>query len=68
MKEHLGTFILFASLFNFAVNLSSPLLTFYMLNNLKFNFMTLTLVFSCEYVARVISITFWGKWLTNPAV
>jgi len=61
MKEHLGTFILFASLFNFAVNLSSPLLTFYMLNNLKFNFMTLTLVFSCEYVARVISITFWGK-------
>src|SRR5271157_3165348 len=25
MKEHLGTFILFASLFNFAVNLSGPL-------------------------------------------
>ena len=60
-KEHLGTFILFVSLFNFAVNLSSPLLAVYMISNLKFTYMTYTLVISCEYVARVISLTFWGK-------
>ena len=60
-KEHLGTFILFASLFNFAVNLSSPLGAVYMMNNLKFSYMTLTVVISCEYVARVISLNFWGK-------
>lgn len=61
MKEHLGTFILFQSLFNFAVNLSGPLLAVYMLKNLKFSFMTYTLVFSCVYVGRAISMTFWGK-------
>ena len=60
-KEHLGTFILFASLFNFTVNLSSPLGAVYMMNNLKFSYMTLTLVISCEYVARVLSLNFWGK-------
>ncbi|MGP8079595.1 MAG: MFS transporter [Dehalococcoidales bacterium] len=61
MKEHLGTFIMFAALFNFAVNLSGPLLAVYMLTNLKFSFMTYTLVLSCVYVGRVISMTFWGK-------
>ncbi len=60
-KEHLGTFIVFVSLFNFVVNLSSPLLAVYMISNLKFTYMTYTLVISCEYVARVISLTFWGK-------
>ena len=60
-KEHLGTFILFAALFNFTVNLSSPLGAVYMMNNLKFSYMTLTLVISCEYVARVLSLNFWGK-------
>jgi MFS family permease len=61
MKEHLGTFIMFAALFNFAVNLSGPLLAVYMLTSLKFSFMTYTLVLSCVYVGRVISMTFWGK-------
>jgi hypothetical protein len=61
VKEHLGTFILFASLFNFAVNLSSPLLAVYMISSLKFTYMTYTLVVSSEYVARVISLGFWGK-------
>ena len=60
-KEHLGTFILFAALFNFAVNLSSPLLSVYLISSLKFTFMTYTLVISCEYVARVLSLGFWGK-------
>ena len=60
-KEHLGTFILFAALFGFVVNLSGPLLAVYMINDLKFSFMTYTLIVSCEFVARVISITFWGK-------
>jgi len=61
MKEHLGTFILFQSLFSFAVNLSGPLLAVYMLKNLKLSFMTYTLVFSCVYVGRAVSMTFWGK-------
>jgi MFS family permease len=60
-KEHLGTFILFAALFGFVVNLSGPLLAVHMITDLKFSFITYTLIVSCEFVARVISITFWGK-------
>jgi MFS family permease len=60
-KEHLGTFILFMALLNFVVNLSGPLLVGHMINDLKFSFMTYTMVASFEFVARVISITFWGK-------
>jgi MFS family permease len=60
-KEHLGTFILFMALLNFVVNLSGPLLAGHMINDLKFNYMTYTMVVSFEFVARVISITFWGK-------
>ena len=60
-KEHLGTFILFVSLFTFTVNLSSPLLAPYMMHYLKYSYMTFTLVISCEYVARVLSLNYWGK-------
>ena len=60
-KEHLGIFILFATLFAFTVNLSGPLYSVYMLDELKFSYMTFTLIVSCEYVARIISLTFWGK-------
>jgi MFS family permease len=60
-KEHLGTFILFVSLFTFTVQLSGPLQAVYMQRDLKFSFMQITLIASCEFIARVISITFWGK-------
>jgi hypothetical protein len=60
-KSHLGTFILFVSLYTFAVNLAGPLFASYMLSDLKFSYMTFTAVVSCEYVARIISLTFWGR-------
>jgi hypothetical protein len=59
--SHLGTFVIFMSLFTFAVNLSSPLFAAYMINNLKFSYMTYTAMVSCEYIARIISLSFWGK-------
>ncbi len=60
-KSHLGTFIFFVSLYTLAVNLAGPLFASYMLNDLKFNMMTFTAIVSCEYVARIISLTFWGR-------
>jgi hypothetical protein len=60
-KNHLGTFILFVSMYTFAVNLAGPLFASYMLRDLKFSYMTFTAVVSCEYVARIISLTFWGR-------
>ncbi|MDP2920354.1 MAG: MFS transporter [Dehalococcoidia bacterium] len=60
-KSHLGTFIFFVSLYTFAVNLSGPLFASYMLNDLKFTYMTFATIVSFEYIARIISLTFWGK-------
>ena len=60
-KNHLGTFILFVSMYTFAVNLAGPLFASYMLRDLKFSYMTFTAVVSCEYIARIISLTFWGR-------
>ena len=60
-KSHLGTFILFVSLYTFAVNMAGPLFASYMLSDLKFSYMTFTVVVSCEYIARIISLTFWGR-------
>jgi hypothetical protein len=59
--NHLGTFIIFMSLFSFSVNLSSPLLAAYMISNLSSGHMTYTMMVSCEYIARILSLSFWGK-------
>jgi hypothetical protein len=59
--SHLGTFIVFMSLFTFVVNLSSPLMAAYMINNLEFSYMAYVAMISCEYIARIISLSFWGK-------
>ncbi len=60
-KNHLGTFILFISLYTFAVNLAGPLFASHMLTDLKFSYITFTAVVSCEYIARILSLTFWGR-------
>jgi len=60
--EGLGRFILYVSLFNFAVCLCSPLFAVYMLKNLRFSYTTFAIVFSSEFIAKVISAPFWGKY------
>jgi hypothetical protein len=60
-KSHLGTFILFVSLYTFSVNLAGPLFASHMLTDLKFSYITFTAVVSCEYIARILSLTFWGR-------
>jgi MFS family permease len=61
--SHLGVFILFVAMFTFAVNLSSPLFASYMLQDLKFSYMTFTVIISSEYIARILSLAFWGKMI-----
>ena len=60
-KSHLGTFIIFVSLYMFAVNISSPMFSSYILNDLKYSMGIYTAMIACEYLARCISLTFWGK-------
>jgi hypothetical protein len=58
---HLGKFILYVSSLGFAVYLCSTFFTVYMLKDLHFSYLTYTIIISSEYLARVISLTFWGK-------
>jgi MFS family permease len=61
-QRNLGKFILFVSLFQFTVYISSPFLTPYMLNDLHLSYMLFALVFSTEFLAKVIIVTFWGRY------
>jgi hypothetical protein len=60
-KNHLGTFIIFVSGYTFTVNLAGPLFASYMLTDLHFNYITYTAIVSVEYIARILSMTVWGK-------
>jgi MFS family permease len=63
LKERkLNTFILFTSLFGVTVSLCGPLYAVYMLRELHFSYLSFTLVISAEYLARVISVPFWGRF------
>lgn len=57
----LGKFILYVSSLGFAVYLCSAFFTVYMLRDLHFSYITYTIVISSEYLARVVSLAFWGK-------
>ncbi|MFH1169202.1 MAG: MFS transporter [Chloroflexota bacterium] len=58
----LGVFILFVSLFNLSVFLCSPLFAIYILRDLNFSYLSYTLIISVEYIARIVSAAFWGKY------
>jgi MFS family permease len=60
-KNHLGTFIIFVSSYNFSVNLAGPLYASHMLTDLRFNYITYTTIVSVEYIARILSMTVWGR-------
>ncbi len=60
-RGQLGNFILYVSVLSFAVNICSAYFTVYMLRDLSFGYLTYTLVISAEFVARIVSLAFWGK-------
>jgi len=61
-EKKLDTFILFTTFFYLTVGLSGPLYAVFMLNELHFSYLTYTLVISAEYLARVVSAPFWGRY------
>lgn len=61
-QRNLGRFILFVALFQFTVYIASPFFTPYMLNNLRFSYVFFALVFSTEFLAKVVIVTFWGRY------
>jgi hypothetical protein len=61
-EKKLDMFITFTSLFYLTVGLSGPLYAVYMLQEKHFTYLNFTVIISAEYLARVISAPFWGKF------
>ena len=54
-------FVLFVSLINFTTFIAGPFFAVYMLNDLKFDYSTYTLIISIAGLATLITLPFWGK-------
>ena len=64
-RGHMGKFMLYIALVNFGTNLCSAFFAIYMLKDLHFTYVSYILVISAEYIARIISLTFWGRMVDN---
>jgi len=60
-RGHMGKFVFYVAMVNFATYLCSAFFTVYMLRDLHFSYLTYTLVVSADYLARIISLPFWGR-------
>ena len=61
-RAKLSNYFLFTSLFHVTVNLCGPLYVIYMLRELHFSYLSFTVVISLEFLARVVSAPFWGRY------
>jgi MFS family permease len=60
--KKLDAFIIFISLFYLSVGLSGPLYAVYMLGEKHFTYLSFTVIIAAEFLARVISTPFWGRF------
>jgi MFS family permease len=56
-----GRFVMYLGFMNFAVFLSSPFFTPYMLNDLGMDYLTFTIVNAAAIIVKVLSIPVWGR-------
>ena len=61
-KNNFGRFVLYVSLIQFATAISSPFLAVYMLNYLKFDYTTYTIIAISSSFASILFMTFWGRF------
>ncbi len=61
-KRNLGRFILFVASFQFAVYLATPFLVIFLLRDLHLSYMFYAMIFSTQFVAKVLFAPFWGKY------
>ncbi len=61
-KRKLDKFLIFSSLINISIGLSAPFYAVYMLQEQSFSYLNYTIIISVEFMARVISGPFWGKF------
>jgi MFS family permease len=56
-----GRFVLYLGLMNFSVYLAAPYFTPYMLNGLRMDYLTFTVVSAAAIVGKVLSMPVWGR-------
>ncbi|HTY44020.1 MAG TPA: MFS transporter [Patescibacteria group bacterium] len=61
-KNNFGKFTIFTFFFYFAVQISSPFFSVYMLKNLGFDYLTYTLVNVAQSLVSLLTFSFWGKF------
>lgn len=61
-EKKLDKFVLFTALINISIGLSAPLYAVYMLQEQNFSYMSYTIIVSVEFLARIVSGPFWGKF------
>ena len=59
-KSNFGRFVFFIAAINFTVFLVSPFFAVYMLNDLKFNYMTFAIVTVASQLTMFVSMNLWG--------
>lgn len=60
-KSNFGRFVLFVACMNFGVYISAPFLTVYMLRDLKFDYMTYTVVVLAATLTGLVFMPLWGR-------
>jgi MFS family permease len=58
--SNFARFVLFSAAFIFCVNLASPFFSVFMLRDLKFNYLTFTLITLTATLAQVVAMSRWG--------
>jgi MFS family permease len=60
-RRNYGLFVLYLGLMTFAVALSAPFFTPYMLQDLRLDYLTFTMVNAVAIAAKVVSMPVWGR-------
>ena len=64
-KTNYGHFVIYITLFKFAVNIAAPFFAVYMLRNLKFTYLQFTIIIAAEMIASFITMGIWGKLIDD---
>ncbi len=59
--RNFGLFVLYLCMMNFSVYIAAPFFTAYMLNDLKFGYMTFTIVTGTAIIVKYLTMPLWGK-------
>lgn len=60
-RSNFGSLILFLCLMNFSVNISAPFFAPYMIRELKFNYLTYTIINSTILIVKYLFMPVWGR-------